>query len=126
MMGDKGQAIFDLSTGFEGERMRIPISLAKEPATMHLDKANDMLSKYEHTLNPVVTGGTVIGIRCKDGTLIAADTMASYGSYQKFTDVQRIHKVGFICPSFAPYMYWTKVGFICPSFASYMYEDPKP
>lgn len=101
MMDDKGLAMFDLQTGFEAERMKIPISMAKEPATMHLDRANAMSSKYGHTLNPIVTGGTVIGIRCKDGTLIAADTMASYGSYQKFKDVQRIHKVKFSGRSFA-------------------------
>lgn len=48
----------------------------------------------EHTLSPVVTGSSVVGIKFKDGVIIAADTQASYGSLRRFIDQQRIFKVG--------------------------------
>ncbi|ATY63211.1 proteasome component PRE4 [Cordyceps militaris CM01] len=43
-----------------------------------------------HTQQPIVTGTSVIGIKFKDGVVIAADNLASYGSLARFTDVQRI------------------------------------
>eukprot|EP00277_Geminigera_cryophila_P028730 CAMPEP_0179470544 /NCGR_PEP_ID=MMETSP0799-20121207/50978_1 /TAXON_ID=46947 /ORGANISM="Geminigera cryophila, Strain CCMP2564" /LENGTH=270 /DNA_ID=CAMNT_0021277669 /DNA_START=38 /DNA_END=850 /DNA_ORIENTATION=+ len=55
--------------------------------------------EYKHnpttdmTLNPVVTGGVCIGFRCSDGVVLAADTMLSQGSYQRFLDVRRLHKI---------------------------------
>lgn len=43
-----------------------------------------------HTQSPVVTGTSVIGIKFKDGIVIAADNLASYGSLARFTDVERL------------------------------------
>ncbi|KAK1833862.1 nucleophile aminohydrolase [Podospora conica] len=42
------------------------------------------------TQSPVVTGTSVIGIKFKDGVVIAADNLASYGSLARFTDVKRL------------------------------------
>lgn len=33
-----------------------------------------------HLTSPIVTGGSVIGVKCKEGVLLAADTLLSYGS----------------------------------------------
>jgi len=41
-----------------------------------------------------VTGTSVLGIKYKDGVMLAADTLASYGTLAMFKDVERIHKVG--------------------------------
>merc|ERR1719436_475102 len=48
----------------------------------------------KHTLNPIVTGATVIGIKYNGGVLVAADTLASYGSQARYKDVCRLKKVG--------------------------------
>ncbi|KAK3810880.1 MAG: nucleophile aminohydrolase [Benniella sp.] len=46
-----------------------------------------------HTQQPVVTGTSVLGIKYKDGVMMAADNLASYGSLARFRDVERLHKV---------------------------------
>eukprot|EP01103_Thecamoeba_quadrilineata_P006602 TRINITY_DN1632_c0_g1_i1.p1 TRINITY_DN1632_c0_g1~~TRINITY_DN1632_c0_g1_i1.p1 ORF type:complete len:261 (+),score=27.88 TRINITY_DN1632_c0_g1_i1:80-862(+) len=46
------------------------------------------------TLEPITTGTSVIGIRCRDFVMIAADTLVSYGSMAKFRAIQRISNVG--------------------------------
>ncbi|KAH9825413.1 Proteasome subunit beta type-7 [Teratosphaeria destructans] len=43
-----------------------------------------------HTQSPVVTGTSVLGIKFKDGVVLAADNLASYGSLARFTDVHRL------------------------------------
>ncbi|KAJ3054833.1 Proteasome subunit beta type-7 [Rhizophlyctis rosea] len=48
----------------------------------------------QRTQQPMVTGTSVLGITFKDGIMLAADTLASYGSLARFRDVQRIIKVG--------------------------------
>ncbi|KAK0628406.1 nucleophile aminohydrolase [Bombardia bombarda] len=42
------------------------------------------------TQSPVVTGTSVIAIKFKDGVVIAADNLASYGSLARFTNVKRL------------------------------------
>ncbi|KAJ3034097.1 Proteasome subunit beta type-7 [Rhizophlyctis rosea] len=42
----------------------------------------------------MVTGTSVLGIKFKDGIMLAADTLASYGSLARFRDVERIIRVG--------------------------------
>lgn len=49
---------------------------------------------HKHTLQPIVTGSTVIGIKFNGGVLVAADTLASYGSQKRYTDVCRMKQVG--------------------------------
>ncbi|KAI4128106.1 MAG: hypothetical protein LQ338_002891 [Usnochroma carphineum] len=43
-----------------------------------------------HTSSPVVTGTSVLAVKFKDGVVIAADNLASYGSLARFTDVKRL------------------------------------
>ncbi|XP_049849452.1 proteasome subunit beta type-4-like [Schistocerca gregaria] len=45
-----------------------------------------------HTLTPYVTGSSVLGIKYKDGVMLAADTLASYGSLARFR-LDRIKKI---------------------------------
>lgn len=47
----------------------------------------------KHTTQPIVTGASVLAIKYKDGVLMMADTLASYGGLARFKDVQRVHKV---------------------------------
>ncbi|KAJ6602508.1 nucleophile aminohydrolase [Mycena vulgaris] len=48
----------------------------------------------QHTQQPIVTGTSVLAIKFKDGIMMAADNLASYGSLARFRDIQRLHKVG--------------------------------
>eukprot|EP00897_Mesotaenium_endlicherianum_P010108 jgi/Mesen1/9125/ME000058S08618 len=48
----------------------------------------------KHSQYPVTTGTSVLGITYKDGILIAADTMAAYGSTLRYKSVERIKAVG--------------------------------
>ena len=43
---------------------------------------------------PVVTGTSVLAIKYKDGIMMAADNLASYGSLARFQDVERLMAVG--------------------------------
>lgn len=47
-----------------------------------------------HTQQPIVTGTSVLGLRYKDGVMLATDTLASYGSMARFMDVRRLHTLG--------------------------------
>lgn len=44
----------------------------------------------QNTQQPIVTGTSVVAIKFKDGVVIAADNLASYGSLARFTDVKRL------------------------------------
>jgi 20S proteasome subunit beta 7 len=44
----------------------------------------------QRTTRPIVTGTSVLGIKYKDGVMIAADTLCSYGSMAKYKDARRI------------------------------------
>mmetsp|Transcript_26037 Transcript_26037/g.45330 ORF Transcript_26037/g.45330 Transcript_26037/m.45330 type:complete len:246 (+) Transcript_26037:113-850(+) len=52
------------------------------------------VNPMQHTLSPIVTGATVIGIKFDGGVLLAADTLASYGSQARYKDFNRLRKVG--------------------------------
>lgn len=41
-----------------------------------------------------MTGTSVLGIKYDGGVLLAADTLASYGSLARFDDVSRLHQAG--------------------------------
>lgn len=47
-----------------------------------------------HTQQPAVTGTSVLGIKYKDGVMLAADTLASYGRLSKYRDTTRLVGVG--------------------------------
>jgi 20S proteasome subunit beta 7 len=48
----------------------------------------------QRTQQPIVTGTSVLAIKYKDGIMMSADNLASYGSLARFKDVQRLHPVG--------------------------------
>ncbi|CAM9842713.1 unnamed protein product [Ectocarpus sp. 13 AM-2016] len=48
----------------------------------------------QHTSQPIVTGTSVLGIKYKDGVMLAADTLASYGSLARYKNVERLKPVG--------------------------------
>lgn len=52
------------------------------------------LEPSKHTLSPIVTGATSIGLKFNGGVLVASDTLASYGSEARYKDVCRMKQVG--------------------------------
>jgi 20S proteasome subunit beta 7 len=48
----------------------------------------------QRTQRPIVTGTSVLGLKYKDGVMLAADCLASYGTLAMFKDVERITSVG--------------------------------
>ncbi|KAM8883811.1 proteasome subunit beta type-4 [Synchiropus splendidus] len=46
-----------------------------------------------HTLNPMVTGTSVLGVKFTGGVAIAADMLGSYGSLARFRNISRLMKV---------------------------------
>eukprot|EP01135_Chromosphaera_perkinsii_P009586 Nk52_evm36s1810 gene=Nk52_evmTU36s1810 len=46
-----------------------------------------------HTQSPIVTGTSILAVKCTDGVVMAADTLGSYGSMARFRGVSRLHKV---------------------------------
>lgn len=62
---------------------------------------DDVYGAYDHsylnhsnprtvTQSPAVTGTSVLGLKFRDGVVLAADNLASYGSLARFNDVKRI------------------------------------
>ncbi|GBG29892.1 Proteasome subunit beta type-4 [Hondaea fermentalgiana] len=49
---------------------------------------------HKHTTSPIVTGTSVVALKYKDGVMMAADTLGSYGSLSRFTDLRRIVTTG--------------------------------
>ena len=39
-----------------------------------------------HVTSPIVTGGAVIGLKCKEGVILATDTLLSYGGLLSIFD----------------------------------------
>lgn len=48
----------------------------------------------KHTLQPIVTGATQIGIKYDGGVLLAGDTLCCYGGQKRYKDVCRMKKAG--------------------------------
>ena len=59
----------------------VPGLLAQEPGSR------------ERTLNPYVTGTSVLAFKYKGGVLVASDTLGSYGSTKRYKSVQRVARV---------------------------------
>jgi 20S proteasome subunit beta 7 len=53
-----------------------------------------LAAPIKQTQQPIVTGTTVLGIKYNGGVMLAADTLASYGSLARYKDVHRLQKVG--------------------------------
>ncbi|KAK6197454.1 B-type subunit of proteasome [Scheffersomyces amazonensis] len=47
-----------------------------------------------HTQQPIITGTSVVSLKFKDGIIIAADNLGSYGSLLRFNNLERLIKVG--------------------------------
>ncbi|EGV65630.1 proteasome endopeptidase complex, beta subunit [Yamadazyma tenuis ATCC 10573] len=47
-----------------------------------------------NTQNPIITSTSVLGIKYKDGIVMAADNLGSYGSLLRFNNIERLIKVG--------------------------------
>lgn len=47
-----------------------------------------------HTQQPIITGTSVLGLKFKNGVVLAADNMGSYGSLLRFNDIERLIRVG--------------------------------
>jgi len=47
-----------------------------------------------HTLEPITTGTSVLGVKGTDFVMLASDTNVSYGSLSRFRSIQRIRNVG--------------------------------
>lgn len=54
----------------------------------------------QHVVDPYVVGGAIIGLKCRDGIVIGADTLLSYGSLLsifwiiiEYQDVSRFEKI---------------------------------
>ena len=54
---------------------------------------NNGLNPNARSQYPITTGTSVFGIKYKDGIVMAADTMGSYGSLARFPDLERLYKV---------------------------------
>jgi 20S proteasome subunit beta 7 len=46
-----------------------------------------------HTLNPITTGSSVLGVKYSDGVMLVTDTLISYGNLKKFTRIERFYEV---------------------------------
>jgi len=54
---------------------------------------NPQMEGTERTRRPMVTGSTVLGLKYKDGIMLAADTLCSYGNMARYKNTQRIAEV---------------------------------
>ncbi|KAL6129199.1 hypothetical protein ACLB2K_072552 [Fragaria x ananassa] len=48
----------------------------------------------QRTLNPYVTGTSVVALKYKDGVLMAADMGGSYGSTLRYKSIERMKPIG--------------------------------
>nr|AFM87134.1 proteasome beta 4 subunit [Callorhinchus milii] len=51
------------------------------------------LGPTRHTLNPMVTGTSVLGVKFDGGVILAADMLGSYGNMARFRSISRLMKV---------------------------------
>lgn len=72
----------------------LAMQAALGPSSMSSQSSIPAVSGRQHTSQPIVTGTTVIGIKYNEGVMLAADTLASYGSTARYKDVRRMQRVG--------------------------------
>jgi 20S proteasome subunit beta 7 len=71
------------------------LSSAPTAASAHAtSSAHAVDAPRQRTQQPIVTGTSVLGLKYKDGVMLAADTLASYGSLARYKAVERICPVG--------------------------------
>ncbi|KAF8321247.1 proteasome endopeptidase complex beta subunit [Clavulina sp. PMI_390] len=64
------------------------------PIHPHRPRTDAFAEGVQRTQQPIVTGTSVLALTYKDGVMLAADNLASYGSLARFKDMQRLHAVG--------------------------------
>lgn len=75
-----------------------PLSFAQHPPSSSSPGGITLVkSPLSHTQYPYVTGTSVLGIKYKDGVLIAADCGGSYGSTLRYKSVERLKAIGKGC-----------------------------
>ncbi len=52
---------------------------------MSLGVLTPSAAPFKATTSPIVTGSSVLGIKYRDGVMMAADTLGSYGSMVRLT-----------------------------------------
>eukprot|EP00965_Chrysotila_dentata_P208667 6184828-Pleurochrysis_carterae.AAC.2 len=52
-----------------------------------------MAPPHKRTTQPMVVGGSILGVKYAGGVMVAADTLASYGSLARFEGVERVAQV---------------------------------
>jgi len=62
-------------------------------ASFDMNSHPSQMEPHKRTMQPSVTGTSVIGCKYQGGVIIAADTLGSYGSMARFRDVSRCMKV---------------------------------
>ena len=77
----KNYAVFNFLDS--SSKMSKPVACTYDPTT--------------RTLQPSVTGSIILGLRYKDGVILACDTMGSYGGLRKYKDINRIITVNENC-----------------------------
>lgn len=65
--------------------------MAAQPTILPATPVDD---ERKHTTQPIVTGTSVLAIKYVDGVMLSADTLGSYGSLTRFTDLRRLRKCG--------------------------------
>eukprot|EP01087_Luapelamoeba_hula_P024068 TRINITY_DN9042_c0_g1_i1.p1 TRINITY_DN9042_c0_g1~~TRINITY_DN9042_c0_g1_i1.p1 ORF type:complete len:274 (-),score=46.62 TRINITY_DN9042_c0_g1_i1:133-954(-) len=61
---------------------------------MNMATAAPTLGPKKRTTDPYVTGTSVLGIKYKDGIMLSADTLGSYGSLARYVSLERMKSVG--------------------------------
>jgi len=59
-----------------------------------INNSQKPIEPSKHTLEPYVTGASVIGLKYKDGVMLMADTLGSYGSLARFKQLRRLRQIG--------------------------------
>jgi len=75
----------------------VPLHFGEQNPFLHFELKKEPQTEAKpsrRTLEPYVTGTSVLGIRYKDGVMLSADTLASYGSLARYRSIQRIKPVG--------------------------------
>ena len=44
-----------------------------------------------HVTSPIVTGGAVVGLKCKEGVILATDTLLSYGGLLSILSIEILY-----------------------------------
>ncbi|KAJ1801439.1 Proteasome subunit beta type-7 [Coemansia sp. RSA 2399] len=70
-----------------------PIEI-RVPHTVQRPQATTNHGPIAHSLQPIVTGTSVVAFKYKDGIMMAADCLGSYGSMAMFRDERRLLSVG--------------------------------